>query len=139
MANMSIQLKDSSNNNLYPIPPNDYIVEQGTSGMWTYRKWNSGIAECWGGGTHNVTSWGTWGNVYEASPYKQVGYPSGLFIEAPSVLNITPNGTGGITLLGYEVSTNGTKDISPVFYGLRGSTAASGTIGFCIYARGRWK
>ena len=29
----------------------DYIVEQGTSGGWTYRKWNSGIAECWGTGT----------------------------------------------------------------------------------------
>lgn len=26
----------------------DYIVEEGTSGIWTYRKWNSGIAECWG-------------------------------------------------------------------------------------------
>ena len=25
----------------------DYIVETGTSGIWTYRKWNSGIAECW--------------------------------------------------------------------------------------------
>lgn len=26
----------------------DFVVEQGTSGVWTYRKWNSGIAECWG-------------------------------------------------------------------------------------------
>ena len=26
----------------------DYVIEQGTSGIWTYRKWNSGIAECWG-------------------------------------------------------------------------------------------
>ena len=26
---------------------NDYIVEQGTSGAWAYRKWNSGKAECW--------------------------------------------------------------------------------------------
>ena len=25
----------------------DYIVEQGTKNNWTYRKWNSGIAECW--------------------------------------------------------------------------------------------
>lgn len=25
----------------------DYVIEQGTSGSWTYRKWNSGIAECW--------------------------------------------------------------------------------------------
>lgn len=26
----------------------DYIVEQGTDGIWTYRKWNSGLLECWG-------------------------------------------------------------------------------------------
>ena len=25
----------------------DYIVEQGTSDSWTYRKWKSGIYECW--------------------------------------------------------------------------------------------
>lgn len=31
-----------------PEPAVDYIVEQGTSGIWTYRKWNSGVAECWG-------------------------------------------------------------------------------------------
>ena len=26
----------------------DYVVEQGASGIWTYRKWASGKAECWG-------------------------------------------------------------------------------------------
>lgn len=26
----------------------DFVVDQGESDMWTYRKWNSGIAECWG-------------------------------------------------------------------------------------------
>ncbi len=25
----------------------DFVVEQGTQGDWTYRKWNSGFAECW--------------------------------------------------------------------------------------------
>ena len=30
------------------LETHDYIVEQGTSGIWTYRKWASGIAECWG-------------------------------------------------------------------------------------------
>ena len=25
----------------------DFIVEQGTSDIWSYRKWASGIAECW--------------------------------------------------------------------------------------------
>lgn len=33
--------------NISSINAVDYIVEQGTSGIWTYRKWNSGIAECW--------------------------------------------------------------------------------------------
>ena len=26
----------------------DYVVEQGKSGIWTYRKWNSGLGEYWG-------------------------------------------------------------------------------------------
>ena len=26
----------------------DYVLEQGTSGIWTYRKWSSGICEYWG-------------------------------------------------------------------------------------------
>lgn len=26
----------------------DYVVETGVNGIWTYRKWRSGIAECWG-------------------------------------------------------------------------------------------
>ena len=44
----------------------DFVVEQGTSDIWTYRKWNSGIAECWGvssGTTSITTSW------YQANLY----------------------------------------------------------------------
>lgn len=29
------------------IPMTDFVVEQGVSGIWYYRKWNSGAAECW--------------------------------------------------------------------------------------------
>jgi hypothetical protein len=25
----------------------DYVIEEGTSGIWSYRKWKSGVAECW--------------------------------------------------------------------------------------------
>lgn len=41
----------------------DFIVEQGTSGIWTYRKWNSGIAECWGRAENNSipSGWSTTG------------------------------------------------------------------------------
>lgn len=29
------------------IEPSDYVIASGASGQWTYRKWNSGISECW--------------------------------------------------------------------------------------------
>lgn len=38
----------------------DYVVEQGTDGIWTYRKWNSGIAECWCKKTATTTSNGNY-------------------------------------------------------------------------------
>lgn len=42
----------------------DFVVEQGTSGVWKYRKWNSGFAECWGyhtvSGLNISTAWGSW-------------------------------------------------------------------------------
>lgn len=60
----------------------DYVVEEGTSGIWTYRKWNSGIAECWGR-EENMTI--TSGYV-TLSPF-----PSNLFInDEPNTTNITP-------------------------------------------------
>ena len=31
-----------------PYSMQDFVVEQGTSGIWTYRKWSSGICEYWG-------------------------------------------------------------------------------------------
>ena len=61
----------------------DYIVEQGTSGIWTYRKWNSGIAECWGKTSVASTTYSANGG------YKNVteSLPSGLFNAIPSVVN----------------------------------------------------
>ena len=32
----------------------DYVVGQGIQGIWTYRRWASGIAECWGMYTYSI-------------------------------------------------------------------------------------
>lgn len=29
-------------------PETDYIVSNGVNGIWTYQKWHSGVAKCWG-------------------------------------------------------------------------------------------
>ena len=63
---------------------NDFVVEQGTSGIWNYRKWASGIAECWGRREFGDVSCRTeyYGTYYGKAI--AINFPSGLFSEAPS-------------------------------------------------------
>lgn len=62
----------------------DYIVEEGTSGIWTYRKWSSGIAECWGEQTETKSPYVTLtGNWYGFST-SNVSLPF-TFIQKPKV------------------------------------------------------
>ena len=58
----------------------DFIVEQGTSGIWAYRKWNSGISECWGTASINVQFKNQSGSAYFTDDLL-IGLPTGLFIE----------------------------------------------------------
>lgn len=117
----------------------DYIVEQGTSGIWTYRKWNSGIAECWGTYSWTVTSWSAWGNLYESNN-SYVNYPTGLFSSKP-IVQIVPNcDNGAIGAASVEVWTGHTAIRTPNFNFIRGNTGTTNTTGAVnIYARGNWK
>jgi len=115
----------------------DYVVEADTSGIWTYRKWNSGVAECWGNISHKITSWGGWGSLYEAFPVYNASYPSGLFVSAPTFW-ATPVASSGFC--GVEIYTGASSSRTPDMYILRpnaGNTNIDGSINF--YAKGRWK
>ena len=120
----------------------DFVVEQGTSGIWEYRKWYSGIAECWGEGTFNISGWNKWGVLYESSNTYQATYPSGLFVSTPvttvSVSRIAWEPTR-IGTCGLEVFDSASKTTTPTYYALRPSEGAAGTIYLSITARGRWK
>lgn len=111
----------------------DYVVEQGTSGIWTYEKWNSGIAECWCTSNPTSSASGTEGGLYFQSVY--VDFPSGLFVSAPSV---TPTVHGN--WIGGAWTGNGlTKD---KWHGYRWtSTSQTNTSALRIelIAKGRWK
>ena len=52
----------------------DAIIEQGTSGIWTYRKWASGIAECWGWYQGTVSLSNNMAGVYY-TPSIAIDYP----------------------------------------------------------------
>ena len=65
----------------------DFVVEQGTIGIWTYRKWASGVAECWGKPSQSVASSGTFlgANAFAA----RFPVPAGLFASVTEV-NVNP-------------------------------------------------
>ena len=124
------------------IQPVDYVVEQGTSGVWTYRKWASGLAECWGEYTNNEVYYVTeWGSLYagQINNYR-IKYPF-TFKSRPkefvklwseqyiSMLYARSNGDGVNTTT--QTALYGGARTSMV------ETASSATLDF--YVVGRWK
>ena len=119
----------------------DYITAQGETNGFTWRKWASGVAECWKLHTDTgVTIQTAWGSVFDSSAYGAIAYPSGLFTAAPCC-TITPNGSpDGKTTLGLEIGNAGTAANTPQWNYTRGTANTSGqTINVAIYAIGKWK
>ena len=105
------------------------LVESGSSGIWTYRKWSNGRADLIGKIPINslaiTTALGGW--YRSVPPYVGTGYPYPFsFKELPtvSVQYATSNGTGAIVWLNDE----GTKSTPPTCYLLR-PTSSSGVTG----------
>ena len=115
----------------------DYVVEQGTSGIWTYRKWNSGVAECWANkncGDIAVTS--AWGALFEGSNMGGIAYPSGLFVSRPVFFPSAQTTRYGIC--GIEID-GGNATITPSLYLLRATAQTVQGVYLSLYAKGRWK
>ena len=51
------------------LPVADYVISEGTSGNWTYRKWASGVAECWAKITQTVTPGEAWAGTLNLTLY----------------------------------------------------------------------
>jgi len=62
----------------------DHVVEQGTTGLWSYRKWESGRAECWGVPSIQSGVWNGDSNLYYTT--KSVSLPANLFAVKPNVV-----------------------------------------------------
>lgn len=114
----------------------DYITERGTSGNWTYEKWNSGKAVCWGRHSHSVTSWSAWGSIYEANG-TTFTYPSGLFTANPTLICTIESNTNGV--FGPEMWNAGSKTTTPNMAALRPNSSSACTVYYNIHAIGKWK
>lgn len=115
----------------------DFVIEEKYSDIWRYRKWNSGISECWGRYTWSITTWTAWGSWYYSNASSAVNYPTNLFIEAPS---LTTNGRiNGLDCALYCRSGTDAATNTATFAFFRPSGGTTGTGQLSLYAIGRWK
>lgn len=100
----------------------DYVIEQGASGSWTYRKWSSGIYECW---------------MRTANSSAVTIYFPITFIELPRIIATSGSSSSASTYGADDVYTRGTTtsktDIT--FQ----SNVTNTNIWADIYVIGKWK
>lgn len=127
----------------------DYVAEQGTSGNWSYRKWNSGAAECWAefqiGSVAVTGTWGSlfYGSIFTAAAAKQkLAYPF-AFTSKPCVqagISHTASGNGDCWLsTDYGKKAGAPEQYAPAYSLVRATsgTVVNAVISYC--AKGRWK
>lgn len=95
----------------------DYVIEQGTIGIWEYEKWNSGKAKCWGT-DYNHTSINQEIGYDFLSNQKTTYFPEGLFVEAPRcfVANDGIHGADTLNVITIDASMIRTRFRYPVRY-----------------------
>lgn len=69
----------NSQGRVYPLGSSnyiyDFITEEGTSGRWWYRKWNSGMCELFGSVAAASRTFSAWGSSYVSAKTTAVAYP----------------------------------------------------------------
>lgn len=116
----------------------DYVVEQGTSGIWTYRKWNSGIAECWGIYGFSTAINTAWGSLYESGQIQPPNYPLS-FTHMPLVSYSPYNCSKSIFIETSGVSISSLEK-PPYLWVVRPSIVnEQNTYNISIHVVGQWK
>ena len=118
----------------------DFVVEQGSSNGWKYRKWNSGIGECWKTYEFTTTIATAFGSLYCGNATARQTYPF-VFAEKP-VENVTLQ--AGTTQAFLYVETgehgvNGTNSSARYNVFRPGAYSNSATFYLSFHVIGKWK
>lgn len=112
-----------------------YITESGTSGIWHYRKWSDGTAECWGNTTNtSVSITQAFGNVYRSTTTFKQSFPF-TFADIPYCsVSIGSAGDWALWEISrYRANTTTTKEV----YVGRASSNSGVSVTFSWYAKGK--
>lgn len=123
--------------NINDQPLADYIVAQGVTDGWTWRKWNSGVSECWAFKVQSISTVqsASYGNAYSTLPNGDLTltFPSGLFVDAP--VPIATCGGGGFPRFVLS-DTNGGVSTK---YNIITEWAITANVYIRVHCLGKWK
>lgn len=110
-----------------------YVVESGTDGDWTYRKWSDGTAECWRNYSANFWINNAYGSMYMSTTVT-ITFPTGLFIAEPMLT------TGGAVNSGASwVSIHSLTSTNFAFRLMNGTSITNLASNPSFYAVGKWQ
>ena len=118
----------------------DTVVEQGELNGWTYRKWDSGVAECWKIHEFSTTINTAFGSLYCGNATERQTYPFS-FVEKP-VENVTLQSGSTQAFLYVETGghgVNGTSASARYNVFRPGAMTANQTFYLSFHVIGKWK
>ena len=115
----------------------DYVVDRGTSGIWKYRKWNSGDVELWGETTLTLTNYassigGSWYGYNTGS----ISLPFTVY--SPNTQISAKVGTG-FAHSGNCYTAGGQSSITAITGYAIANTSGSQTTQWHFQIQGKWK
>ena len=111
----------------------DYIVNQGTSGVWTYRKWSSGLAELWGHGTATHEN----GSVLAS---EEMTYPFALVSASCGIGTLNSAGGNAGSALPWNLKlVYGLAMCQVWIHNTGGNFTLDTALDASVYITGRWK
>ena len=115
----------------------DYVVERGINGIWTYTKWASGRAECWGVSNVTVDATTAWGTALFYGSASQIALPF-KFAEAPLCQITSEQGTSSQSVF---VMSHGkaTQTTTPACTVARATSSSNVNCNLLYRVIGKWK
>ena len=122
----------------------DYVIESGSNSQWSWQKWNSGVAECWGNFTASGTS-----KVWNSPVYNLTGAKFGPynfpfeFVELPIEIANPIGGSNAFWLykesaeVGNQLTTTHTGQYVPAK--VNAFNSGTQTVKISIFVKGKWK
>lgn len=113
----------------------DRVIEEGNYGIWSYRKWYSGKAECWGKQLYTKDITSPWGSLFESEIVQEAFIPQ-FFVEVPITTMSAAAYNNAVMIEYMGISDNAH---TPSWCAVRPVAQAGVSFYMTYHAHGKWK